>query len=68
MARRVEYTTKVLTHGFMGRHKEEVNRPDLDKLLNEMGKDGWVLGHVFFDQELLHEKDGHLLIFRRDAE
>lgn len=60
-----EYTTKVMTHGFMGIHKGEISRPDLERQLNEMGAEGWDLVHAWFDQKLQREKDGRLLIFRR---
>ena len=32
-----DYKTIVLTGGFMGRHKEELNRPALEKELDELG-------------------------------
>jgi hypothetical protein len=60
-----EYTTAVITHGFMGRHREEVNRSEVEKMLNELGAEGWELSHVFFDLAFQHEKDGHLLVFKR---
>jgi Domain of unknown function (DUF4177) len=61
----LEYTTSVLTHGFMGRHREEVARAELEEELNRLGADGWELSHVFFDLALQGEKDGHLLVFKR---
>ncbi|HEX4625636.1 MAG TPA: DUF4177 domain-containing protein [Solirubrobacteraceae bacterium] len=60
-----EYTTSVVTRGFMGRNAEELNRSDLESELNRMGAEGWELVHVFFDTALQREKDGHLLIFKR---
>jgi ribosomal protein L7/L12 len=60
-----EYTTAVLTHGFMGFHKGELKRGELARQLTEKGAEGWELVHVWFDQKLHGEKDGHLLIFRR---
>ena len=61
-----EYRTEVMTHGFMGIHKGEIKRSMLVEILNDMGRDGWDLVHVWFDQKLQGEKDGHLLIFRRE--
>jgi hypothetical protein len=63
-----EYSTAVLTHGFMGIHKGEIKRSLLEQALNQKGAEGWDLVHVWFDQKLQQEKDGHLLIFRRLAE
>lgn len=62
-----EYRTSVLTGGFMGRHKEELRRTDLDKQLTEAGREGWELTHVLMAQALQGEKDGHVLIFRRSS-
>ena len=61
------YSTEVMTHGFMGMHKGEIKRADLEQLLNAKGADGWDLVHVWFDQKLQGEKDGHLMIFRRST-
>jgi hypothetical protein len=47
-----EYMTSVLSHGFMGRHKGELKRAELEAALNERGRDGWELVHVWFDQGL----------------
>ena len=60
-----EYTTLVLTGGFMGRHKEELDRRAFDAQLDELGKQGYELCWVLMDQALQHEKDGHVLIFKR---
>jgi hypothetical protein len=62
----IEYTTTVMTHGFMGVHKGEINRQELEVQLNAQGGDDWELLHVWFDQKLQKEKDGHLLIFKRE--
>ena len=35
-----DYKTIVLTGGFMGRHKDELNRADLEKELDALGDDG----------------------------
>ena len=40
-----EYTTEVLTHGFLGRKEEELDRQEFQERL----------------------KDGHVLIFKREA-
>jgi hypothetical protein len=63
----IEYTTAVMTHGFMGVHKGEINRQELEVQLNAQGSDDWELIHVWFDQKLQKEKDGHLLIFKRES-
>jgi hypothetical protein len=60
-----EYTTDVLTHGFLGRSKEELDRSALEKRLNAMGAEGWELVKVLTDMALQGEKDGHLLVFKR---
>ena len=62
-----EYTTAVITHGLMGRKREEVDRDELAKVLNEHGTDGWELDKLLLDTAFHHEKDGHLLIFKRAA-
>jgi hypothetical protein len=63
----IEYTTTVVTHGFMGRNKDELKRSDLESELNKFGAEGWELAHIFFDVALQREKDGHLLVFKRQA-
>jgi hypothetical protein len=60
-----EYTTDVLTHGFMGRKKEEVDRKELQERLNARGAEGWELAKILVDVSLQGEKDGHLLVFKR---
>jgi hypothetical protein len=60
-----EYTTTVLTHGFLGRKDEELDRKELDTNLNEMGAQGWELVKVLTDMNLHREKDGHVLLFKR---
>ena len=62
-----EYTTAVITHGLMGRKSEEVDRAELEKVLNEHGANGWELDKLIFDSAFHGEKDGHLLIFKRPA-
>jgi hypothetical protein len=62
-----EYTTAVITHGLMGRKSDEVDRAELDKVLNEYGANGWQLDKVMLDTAFHREKDGHLLIFKRAA-
>jgi hypothetical protein len=63
----IEYTTAVMTPGFMGVHKGEINRTELEAQLSAKGSEGWELVHVWFDQKLQREKDGHLLIFKREV-
>ena len=62
-----EYTTAVITHGLMGRKEDELDRGELDKALAEHGAQGWELVKVLLQQNLHHEKDGHVLIFKRPA-
>ena len=60
-----EYTTSTITHGFMGRQSDELNRKELEKELAKMGGEGWELVTVFLDVNLHREKDGHVLVFKR---
>jgi hypothetical protein len=62
-----EYTTTVITHGFLGRKEEELDRAELERELNRMGAEGWELVRVLTDMGLHGEKDGHLLLFKRAA-
>ena len=63
----IEYTTAVITHGLMGRKAEEIDREELTKVLNEHGTEGWELDKLLTDVAFHHEKDGHLLIFKRGS-
>ncbi len=60
-----DYKTVVLTGGFMGRHKEELNRPAFEAHLDQLGASGYELCWVLLEQALHGEKDGHVLIFKR---
>ncbi len=60
-----EYTTAVITHGFMGRKEDEIDPAALETSLNEMGSQGWELVKIITDQAIHGSKDGHLLIFKR---
>ena len=60
-----EYTTRVITHGVMGRKDEELDREALTKQLNEQGAEGWELVKVLTSMALHNEKDGHLMLFKR---
>ena len=60
-----EYTSSVITHGFLGRKDEELDREALVKELNAMGAQGWELVKVLTTMALHNEKDGHLLLFKR---
>jgi hypothetical protein len=60
-----DYKTVVLTHGFTGYHKGELDRPKFELSLDELGREGYELTWVFMDQKLHVEKDGHVLIFKR---
>jgi hypothetical protein len=63
----IEYTTAVITHGLMGRKSDEVDREELQKVLNAHGAEGWALDKLVLDVNFHGEKDGHLLIFKRAA-
>jgi hypothetical protein len=60
-----DYTTTVITHGFMGRKSEELDREEFQTELSRLGAEGWELAAVLLDVNLHHEKDGHVLIFKR---
>jgi hypothetical protein len=62
-----EYTTSVITHGFLGRKEDELDREELERELNRMGGEGWELVKVMTAMALHREKDGHLLLFKRHA-
>ena len=62
-----EYTTSVITHGFLGRKEDELDRQELARELNRMGAEGWELVKVLTGMALHREKDGHLLLFKRHA-
>jgi hypothetical protein len=60
-----EYATDVITHGLLGRQRDELDRRELEKRLNAHGAEGWQLDKLLTDVALHGEKDGHLLILRR---
>jgi hypothetical protein len=60
-----DYTTTVITHGFLGRKEEELDRKEFETALNELGSQGFELATVFLDVALHREKDGHVLVFKR---
>lgn len=60
-----DYKTVVLTGGFMGRHKEELDRRAFEKHLDQLGAEGFELAWVLLEQALQGEKDGHVMIFKR---
>ncbi|MEA2405192.1 MAG: hypothetical protein QOE08_1839 [Thermoleophilaceae bacterium] len=60
-----EYTTHVITHGFLGRKEEELDRAEFEKALSELGAQGWEFAAAFLDTALHREKDGHVLLFKR---
>ena len=62
---RFEYATSVITHGFLGRKEDEIDRAELERELNLMGAEGWELVKVMTSMGLPREKDGHLLLFKR---
>ena len=61
-----EYRTDVITHGFLGRKDEELDRGALEQRLNELGAEGWEFDKLLSNVALHGEKDGHLLVFRRE--
>jgi hypothetical protein len=62
-----EYRTEVLTHGFLGRKDEEFDRQEFEKKLNDLGAQGWEFEKLLTDMALHGEKDGHVLIFKRES-
>ena len=60
-----DYKTVVLTGGFMGHHKTELDRPTFEAHLDALGQEGWDLTWILLEQKLHNEKDSHLLIFKR---
>jgi hypothetical protein len=62
-----EYTTEVLTHGFLGRKEEELDRQEFQERLNALGAEGWEFEKLLTHMALHGEKDGHVLIFKREA-
>jgi hypothetical protein len=63
-----EYTTAAISHGLMGRKSDEVDREELQRVLNEHGAEGWELDKLILDVAMHGDKDGHLLIFKRDLQ
>jgi hypothetical protein len=63
-----DYTTTVITHGFLGRKEEELDRAEFERAMNELGSQGWELATTFLDVALHREKDGHVLVFKRRHE
>jgi hypothetical protein len=61
-----EYTTDVLTHGFLGRKDEELDRNEFEERLNRFGAEGWEFEKLLTHMNLHGEKDGHVLIFKRE--
>lgn len=61
-----EYTTAAIHHGLMGRKSDEVDREELTKVLNEHGAEGWELDKLLLDVAMHGEKDGHVVIFKRE--
>ena len=62
-----EYSTSVITHGFLGRKEEELDREAFERELNRMGAEGWELVKVITGIALHGEKNGHVLLFKRQA-
>ena len=61
-----EYRTEVLTHGFLGRKDEEFDRKEFEERLNKVGGEGWEFDKLIPNMALHGEKDGHLLVFKRE--
>ena len=62
-----EYTTDVITHGFLGRKEEELDRQEFEERMNALGAEGWEFEKLLTDMALHNEKDGHVLIFKREV-
>ena len=69
----IEYTTAVVTHGLMGRKSDEVDREELQTLLNQYGaeialsEEGRLLGHIPLSQRLLDDRSGGMSAEKRLA-
>ena len=61
-----EYRTDVITHGLLGRKEEELDRREFEERLNALGAEGWEFEKLLTAMALHGEKDGHLLIFKRE--
>jgi hypothetical protein len=61
-----EYVTDVITHGFLGRKEEELDRKEFEQRLNALGAEGWEFEKLLMDVNLHREKDGHVIIFKRE--
>ena len=59
-----EYKTEVLT-SMVGRDKLRVG--DLEDVLRKYGDEGWELVNLTMSADLRGSRDGHLLIFKREA-
>jgi hypothetical protein len=51
-----DYKTVVLTGGFMGRHRDELRRDQLEQQFDQLGADGWELAWVPMNQALHGER------------
>ena len=60
-----EYTTHVITHGLLGRKEEKLDRQEFERVLSELGAQGWEYATTFLEMSLHREKDGHVLLFKR---
>ena len=63
-----EYTTDVITHGLLGRNRDELDRAELERRLNEYGAEDWELVKIITDVAIHGEKDGHVLVFKRRSD
>ena len=61
-----EYLTDVMTHGLLGRKEEELDRNEFEQRLNALGAEGWEFEKLLATMALHGEKDGHVLIFKRE--
>ena len=62
-----EYLTDVMTHGLLGRKEDELDRKEFEQRLNAFGAQGWEFEKLLTDMALHSEKDGHVLIFKRET-
>ena len=62
-----EYLTDVMTHGLLGRKEEELDRKEFEERLNSVGAEGWEFDKLIPNMALHGEKDGHLVVFKRES-
>ena len=61
---RWDYHVEVITHS-MGFRGDKLKVSDLEKRLDELGRQGFELAAARWDADLSGQRDGHMLIFKR---